>query len=77
VGAELTAGWKEVQAKRTFDPATGKATLEFERLFPIDYTPPPDSGKPDDYYDDWTDNEQYFEYDGDARSTWYKGQRIS
>ncbi len=72
---ELTAGWMETN--KVYDSVAGKVTFTFRRLFPADYEPPPDSGLPDDYYDDWTDNEQYFEYDGDAKTTWYKGQRIS
>jgi len=76
LSSELTAGWKEVN--KVYDPVAGKVTFTFEPYPPTGrYEEPPDSGQPDDDYYDWEDNEQYFEYDGDAKATFWHGQQIS
>jgi hypothetical protein len=68
---ELPKGWKLVS--RTYDPTKyrgrGEITLEFEAV-------PVEPEEPDEY-DDQFEGQQYFEYDGDAKSTWWHGQQIS
>ena len=64
-------GWKFIKQSFTpdkFPNGRGEFILEFEEL--------PAEPDDDDYFDEFA-GQEYFEYDGDAKATFWHGQRIS